>query len=56
MPGNIVVCFFLAVSRSRVLVAGLADESLQATFTSLDVLLIWICVKDFSLNGIGTYG
>lgn len=39
MLGNIVVCFFLAVPRSRILVASLADESLQATFTSFDVLL-----------------
>lgn len=40
MLGNIVVCFFLAVPRSRILVANLTDESLQAAFTSLDVLLI----------------
>lgn len=38
-PGSIVVCFFLAVPRSSILVASLADESLQATFTSFDVLL-----------------
>lgn len=39
MPGNIVVCLFFTVSRPRILVPSLADESLQAAFTFFDVLL-----------------
>lgn len=38
MLSYIVVCLFLTISRSRILVASLADESLQAAFTSFDVL------------------
>lgn len=39
MLDSIVVCLFLTVPRSRILVASLADESLQAAFTSFNVLL-----------------
>lgn len=39
MLDSIVVCLFLTVPRSCILVASLADEPLQAAFTSFDVLL-----------------
>lgn len=39
MLGSIVVCLFLAVPRSRILIASLTNEPLQAAFTAFKLLV-----------------